>query len=142
MSAYLNQVSLMGNVGKPPEIKTFTNGDKVAQFSLATTEKWTDKTTQQTKDKTYWHRIVVKNQNLIKVVESYVSKGSHLYLEGQIQYREYEKDSKKEYITEIVLSNWSGIIKLLGKKEDSGNATETKSKQDYSYNDLDDEVPF
>jgi single-strand DNA-binding protein len=118
MAYSINKVTLLGNVGKDPEIKTFQNGGKIANFSLATTERWKDKTTGEQKSETEWHNIVVKNEGLVGIVEKYVKKGSKLHIEGKIETREYEKDGAKKYITEIVLYPYSGEIVLLDGKPD------------------------
>jgi Single-strand binding protein family len=92
MAYSINKVTLLGNVGKDPEIKTFQDGGKVASFSLATTDSWKDKATGERKSATEWHNIVVKSEGLIGIVEKYVKKGSKLHVEGKLQTRTYEKD--------------------------------------------------
>lgn len=112
----LNRVILLGNVGQEPDIRTTGNGAKVAQVSLATSRQWTDSTGQK-QEKTEWHKLVVWNRGkstLADVVERYVGKGDKLCVEGSIEYREYEKDGQKRYVTEINVS----AITLLGSKRD------------------------
>lgn len=116
MAYSINKATLIGNVGKDPEIKTFQNGGKVAQFSLATTESWKDKASGEKKTETEWHNIVVKNEGLVGIVEKYIKKGSKLYIEGKLETREYEKDGVKKYVTEIVLYPYNGEIVLLDAK--------------------------
>ncbi len=112
--ASLNKVTLIGNVGKDPEIRNFQNGDKVAEFSVATSESWKDKTTGEKKEKTEWHNISVTNQGLVKVIESYVKKGTKLYIEGKLETQKYkDKDGADRYTTKIVLKPFNGEIKLL-----------------------------
>lgn len=114
----LNRAALIGNVGKDPDIRTTPAGRKVANFSLATSERWKDKETGQQKEKTEWHRITVWGDELVaKVIEPYVSKGSRLYIEGKITTREWEKDGEKRYSTEIVVQGLEGRIQLLDRKE-------------------------
>lgn len=114
----LNKVTLIGNVGKAPEVRTTKTGGKVAQLSLATTRKWTDSSGQK-QEKTEWHRLVVWNRGksgLADVVERYVNKGDKLYAEGSIETRSYEKDGETKYVTEI---NVSDIVLLGGGKRES-----------------------
>ena len=99
MAYSINKVTLLGNVGKDPEIKAFQNGGKVASFSLATTESWKDKTSGERKSATEWHNIVIKNEGLVGIVEKYVKKGSKLHIEGKLETRTYEKDGSKQYVT-------------------------------------------
>jgi single stranded DNA-binding protein len=95
--ASLNKVTLIGNVGRDPEIIKFTNGDSCAKFSIATTEKWKSKDGEQ-KEKTEWHNVEVFD-GVVKVVQDYVTKGKQLYIEGQLRTDEYEKDGVKKYAT-------------------------------------------
>lgn len=116
---HINRATLMGNVGQEPEIRTMADGRKVANFSLATTEKWKDKNTGEKKERTEWHRITVWSEGLIGVIEQYVKRGSPLYIEGQIQYREYQKEGDKpddkRYATNIVLNGFDAKLVLLNK---------------------------
>jgi single-strand DNA-binding protein len=112
-------VTLLGNVGGDPEIKSFSNGGKVASFSLATTDSWKDKATGERKQATEWHNIVVKTEGLVGIIEKYVKKGSKLHIEGKLETRTYEKDGSKRYIAEIVLYPYNGEIVLLDPKADA-----------------------
>jgi single-strand DNA-binding protein len=85
MSSSVNKVILIGNVGKDPEIRSFQNGGKVANLTLATSENWKDKTTGEKKDRTEWHRISITNEHIVEVVEKYVKKGAKIYVEGQLE---------------------------------------------------------
>lgn len=115
MASSVNKVILIGNVGKDPEIRSFQNGGRVANLSIATSESWKDKASGEKKEKTEWHRVVIFNDNLVNVVENYVKKGDKLYLEGQLETREWEdKDGQKKYSTEVVLRPYRGEITLLG----------------------------
>jgi single-strand DNA-binding protein len=118
MAYSINKVTLLGNVGKDPEIKTFPNGGKVANFTVATTESWKDKTTGEKKSVTEWHNITVKNDKLVGIIEKHVKKGSKLHIEGKLETRKYEKDGSNRYITEIVLHPYNGEIVLLDPKAD------------------------
>lgn len=114
MAGSVNKVILVGNVGNEPEIRTFQNGGRVANLSLATSESWKDKNTGERKDKTEWHRISVTNEGLIKVIENYVKKGSKLYIEGQLETRKWQDQSGQDkYSTEVVLRPYRGELTML-----------------------------
>jgi single-strand DNA-binding protein len=120
MAYSINKVTLLGNVGKDPDIRSFQNGGKVAHFSLATTERWKDKTTGEPKAETEWHNITVKNDKLVGIVEKYVKKGSKLYLEGKLETRKFTtKEGVDKYTTEVVLYPYNGDIVLLDAKDDA-----------------------
>lgn len=112
----VNKVILVGNVGKEPEIRSLNSGDRCANLTLATSEKWRDRTTGESKEKTEWHKVVVFGDGLVKVVEQFVRKGSKLYVEGSLQTRKWtDKDGKDAYTTEIVLKPFRGEITLLNR---------------------------
>ena len=90
MSGSVNKVILVGNVGKDPEVKTFQNGGKIVEFSIATSERWNDKQSGEKKEKTEWHRVVVSGENLARVAENYIRKGSKVCVEGKLQTREWQ----------------------------------------------------
>lgn len=114
MAGSVNKVILVGNVGKDPEIRRTQDGRAIANLSLATSETWRDKTTGERKEKTEWHRVVVFNDNLCKVVEQYVRKGSKLYVEGQLQTRKWtDQAGVEKYSTEVVLQGFSGTLTML-----------------------------
>ena len=115
MSGSVNKVILVGNLGKDPEVRRMPSGDAVVSFSLATTESWRDKTSGERKDKTEWHDVVIFNENLAKVAESYLRKGSKVYIEGQLQTREWDdqQSGQKRRRTEIVLQRYRGELTLL-----------------------------
>jgi single-strand DNA-binding protein len=143
----LNKVSLIGLVGKEPDIRTTQDGKEVASFSLATTESWKDKNTGEKKDKTEWHRIVVFGA-LAGIVKNYVKKGSKLYVEGQLKTREWtDKDGIKKYTTEIVLQGFNSTLLMLGGKnnnapQDQLNKDMNKVEEAFDNQELDDEIPF
>lgn len=155
----LNRAILIGNVGKDPEIRSLNNGNRVANLSVATSETWKDKSSGEKKDRTEWHRVTVWNEGLIGIIEKYVSKGSKIMIEGQIQTRKYEKDGVDHYTTEIVLQGFGGQLILLGGKSD-GDRSSSRSSQDDDYSsgfstggankpsgpketyDLNDDIPF
>ena len=114
MAGSVNKVILVGNVGKDPEIRRTQDGRPIANLSLATSESWRDKATGEKKEKTEWHRVVIFNENLCKVVEQYVKKGSKLYIEGALQTRKWTDQSGAEkYSTEIVLQGFNGSLTML-----------------------------
>src|ERR1700761_7850770 len=100
MAYSINEVNLLGNVGKDPEIKTFQNGGRVASFSVATTEAWKDKTSGERKTDTEWHNVVVKSDGLVGIIEKYVKKGSKIHIEGKLETRKWEKGGVTRYTTE------------------------------------------
>ena len=111
----LNKVSLIGNLGRDPEVRTTQAGSKVVSLAVATTEKWTDKNTQQRQEKTEWHRVVIFNDRLGGLAEQYLQKGSQVYLEGQLSTRKYtDKEGVERNVTEVVLKQFNGEMKFLG----------------------------
>jgi single-strand DNA-binding protein len=146
MSQSLNKVMLLGNLGKEPVIKTFSNGGKSASFSIATTDSWKDKTSGEYVSKTFWHRVVVKVPALVDVTEKYLKKGSKVYIEGSHEERTYTAaDDTEKSISEIVIG-MTGKIILLDAKEKEGAS---KGVSDFSAaafaksdNFLDDQMPF
>jgi single-strand DNA-binding protein len=114
MSGSVNKVILVGNLGRDPEVRRLNSGDSVVSFSLATSESWRDKASGDRKERTEWHNIVIFNENLGKVVEQYCKKGSKVYLEGQLQTREYtDRDGNQRKATEVVLQRFRGELTLL-----------------------------
>ncbi len=145
MAGSVNKVILVGNVGKDPEIRSLNNGDRVAILSLATSESWRDKSSGEKKEKTEWHRVVVFNDGLVKVIENYVKKGTTLYLEGSLQTRKYEQNGVEKYTTEVTIQKFGGQLVLLG-GGDRGEARQQdvnppRKPERESY-DLNDEIPF
>jgi single-strand DNA-binding protein len=122
MAGSVNKVILVGNVGKDPEIRRTQDGRPIANFSLATSESWRDKNSGEKKEKTEWHRVVVFNENLCKVIEQYVKKGAKLYIEGALQTRKWtDKDGVEKYSTEVVLQGFNGNMTMLdGARQGAG----------------------
>lgn len=144
----INQLTLVGRVGKDPEIKTFQNGGKVANFSIATTEKWKDKQTGEMKEATEWHNVAVFGP-LAQVVEAYVTKGKQIFVQGQSKTRSWDSDSGKKYITECVLQGPQAKLVLLGDRQGQAGATggssghqQQQQKPSQQQEDLDDDIPF
>ncbi len=114
MAGSVNKVILVGNLGRDPEIRSTTSGQRIANFSLATSENWRDRATGERKERTEWHRVVVFNERLVDVIEKYVKKGSKLYIEGALQTRKWTDNSGQErYTTEVVLQNFRGELTML-----------------------------
>jgi single-strand DNA-binding protein len=160
MAGSVNKVILVGNLGADPEIRSLTSGDRVANLRVATSETWRDRGSGERKERTEWHRVVIFNENLVKVAEQYLRKGSKIYLEGAIQTRKWSDQSGVEkFSTEIVLQKFRGELTMLdgrGEAEQgeggysgggggfaSGPRARTSSapREDFSA-DLDDEIPF
>ena len=121
MSGSVNKVILIGNLGRDPEVRRTGNGDPIVSFSIATTESWRDKASGERKEKTEWHNITIFNQNLGKIAEQYLKKGSKVYHEGQLVTREYlDKDGNTRKATDVVLSNFRGELTLLDSRASGG----------------------
>ena len=113
MAGSVNKVILVGNLGADPEVRTMQSGDEVCNLSIATSESWKDKATGEKKDKTEWHRVVIFSPGLVGVCKNYLNKGAKVYLEGQIQTRNYEQNGEKKYATEVVLRPYRGELTML-----------------------------
>ncbi|WP_454919267.1 single-stranded DNA-binding protein [Xanthobacter sediminis] len=152
MTGSVNKVILVGNLGRDPEIKTFQNGGRLANLSIATSETWRDKATGERKERTEWHRVVIANDALVGVAERFLHKGSKVYIEGQIETRKYEKDGRDAYVTEVVLRPYHGEIVLLdsqdsrppdGSPEDYERSGSTRSTATSTADPaMDDEIPY
>jgi len=162
MAGSVNKVILVGNVGRDPEVRRLNSGEPVCNFSLATTESWRDKATGERKDRTEWHNIVIFNENLAKVAEQYVKKGSKLYIEGQLQTRKFtDKNGQERATTEVVLQRYRGEMTLLDGRSGGGSGMSDEGGGSVSYGggssgggsrpaatagsrggDLDDDIPF
>ena len=159
MAGSVNKVILVGNLGKDPEIRTLNSGDRVANLTVATSETWRDKSSGERKEKTEWHKVVIFNDNLSKVAESYLKKGAKVYIEGSLQTRKWTDNSGVEkYTTEIVLQKFRGELTMLDGR--SGGGGEEREEGGYGGGfqpaarsqpsgpretfsaDLDDEIPF
>jgi single-strand DNA-binding protein len=159
MAGSVNKVILVGNLGKDPEVRRLNSGEPVVNLSVATSESWRDKQSGERKEKTEWHRVVIFNENLAKVAEQYLRKGSKVYIEGQLQTRKYQDQSGVEkYTTEVVLQRFRGELTMLDGKgegggrsyDDSGDSFTSKAggkrtsdapRENFNQ-DLDDEIPF
>ena len=139
MAGSVNRVILLGNLGKDPDIRSMQSGSKVASFSLATSKRWKDRATQEQKEKTSWHNIVIFGDGLIDIVEKYVKKGSKIYVEGELQTRKYQdKDGNDRYTTEVVLQGYNSNLTMLGSssqnRDSSIDSTQEIQQTDNSFN--------
>jgi single-strand DNA-binding protein len=158
MAGSVNKVTLIGNLGRDPEVRFSQSGDKIANISIATSETWNDKASGERKEKTEWHRVVIFNKFLADIAEKYLKKGSKVYVEGALQTRKWTDNAGVEkYSTEVVLGNFKGELTMLdGRGEGGGdNYGGGSGSQEPEYNtgsndsmrggpsdDLDDEIPF
>lgn len=155
MVSSVNRVILVGNLGQDPEIRRTQDGRPIANFSLATSERWRDKNSGEQREKTEWHRVVCFSEGLCRVIENYVKKGSKLYIEGQLQTRKWQdKDGQDHYTTEVVLQGFnSSLVMLDGKPGDAGtpgrNEYQAQSQGEAAARnggglggELNDEIPF
>jgi single-strand DNA-binding protein len=154
MAGSVNKVILIGNLGADPEIRTLNSGDRVANLRVATSESWRDRASGEKKERTEWHRVVIFNDNLVKVAENYLRKGSKIYVEGALQTRKWtDQSGQDKYSTEVVLQKFRGELTMLdGKGGEAGEgdyggvssgprAQPSGPREDFSA-DLDDEIPF
>ncbi len=114
MAGSVNKVILIGNLGADPEVRRLNSGSPVVNFRIATSESWRDKTSGERQERTEWHNVVVFNENLAKVAEQYLRKGSKVYVEGQLQTRKWQDQSGQDrYTTEVVLQRFRGELTML-----------------------------
>ena len=123
MAGSVNKVILIGNLGADPEIRRTQDGRPIANLRLATSETWRDRNTGERKERTEWHRVVIFNENLCKVVEQYVKKGSKVYVEGQLQTRKWQDQSGQDrYSTEVVLQGFNAQLTMLDRAGGGGGS--------------------
>jgi len=158
MVGSVNKVILLGNIGNNPDIRAMQNGSKLASFSIATSKRWKDKSTQEYKDKTEWHKVVAFGDGLVDIIEKYVKKGSKVYIEGEIQTRKWQdQEGKDRYTTEIILQGYNSTLTLLDSRGSSNTQQVENSENKQIENDLqsesnkniteessdiDDDIPF
>jgi single-strand DNA-binding protein len=163
MAGSVNKVILIGNLGRDPEIRSTQDGNKIVNLSLATSERWKDKNTGEQRERTEWHRVVIFNENLGRIAEQYLRKGSTCYIEGQLQTRKWtDQQGAEKYTTEVVLQRFRGELTLLGGRSDSSSMGDNTSFGDgqmaydqtsptggsanpppmHNANEMDDDIPF
>jgi single-strand DNA-binding protein len=132
MAGSVNKVILVGNLGKDPEIRRTQDGRPIANLRIATSETWRDKGTGERREKTEWHSVVIFNENLCKVAEQYLKKGSKVYLEGQLQTRKWQDQSGQDrYTTEVVLQGFNGQLTMLDGRPAAGGGMHDNGQADY-----------
>ena len=146
MAGSVNKVVLIGNLGKDPEVRRMTSGEPVVNLSVATSETWKDKNSGERKEKTEWHRVVIFNENLAKVAEQYLRKGSKVYLEGALQTRKWtDKDGAEKYSTEVVLQRFRGELVMLDTRGGEGGGSRSgagEAPASFQRDEMEDEIPF
>jgi single-strand DNA-binding protein len=163
MAGSVNKVILIGNLGADPEVRRTQDGRPIVNLRVATTESWRDKATSERKERTEWHRVVIFNENLCKVAEQYLKKGSKIYLEGQLQTRKWQDPQGQDrYSTEVVLQNFNGTLVMLDRAGGGGGGFGADEGSDFGSSsggraaparqpamasvgkreDMDDEIPF
>jgi single-strand DNA-binding protein len=160
MAGSVNKVILVGNLGKDPEIRRTQDGRPIANLSVATSESWRDKNTGERREKTEWHRVVIFNENLCRIVEQYLKKGAKVYLEGQLQTRKWtDAQGVDKYSTEVVLQGFNCVLTMLDRAGGGGAEAGSGGSGDFGSpgptaqrkpalagagkrDDFDDEIPF
>jgi single-strand DNA-binding protein len=143
MAGSLNKVTLIGHLGRDPEVRYAPDGTKIVQFPVATGETWKDKVTGERRDKTEWHRIVIFNDRLADIAERFLKKGSRAYIEGQMQTRKWTDASGTEkFSTEVVISRFKGEIILLDARQQNNHNHQDEHMDQSSNLVIDDEIPF
>jgi single-strand DNA-binding protein len=160
MAGSVNKVILIGNLGKDPEVRRMQDGRPVVNLSVATSDTWRDKATGERRERTEWHRVVIFNENLCRIVEQYLKKGSKVYLEGSLQTRKWQDQSGQDkYTTEVVLQGFNGNLTMLDRAGGSGSSEMGESGSEFGSpgptrerapalagagrrDDMDDEIPF
>jgi single-strand DNA-binding protein len=160
MAGSVNKVILIGNLGKDPEVRRMQDGRPVVNLSVATSDTWRDKATGERRERTEWHRVVIFNENLCRIAEQYLKKGSKVYLEGSLQTRKWQDQSGQDkYTTEVVLQGFNGQLTMLDRAGGGGSSEMGESGSDFGSagptrerapalagagrrDDMDDEIPF
>ena len=162
MAGSVNKVIIVGNLGRDPEVRSFQNGGKVCNLTVATSENWRDKNTGERRERTEWHRVAIFSEGLVRVAEQYLRKGSKVYIEGQLETRKWQdQNGQDRYSTEVVLRGFNSTLTMLdGRNEGGGGGGGGYDRGGDDYgggssssggggsqgggfrNDLDDEIPF
>ena len=154
MAGSVNKVIIIGRLGKDPEIRSFGDGGKVANMSVATSETWKDRASGERKERTEWNKVVCKDDRITDVIERFVKKGTVIYLEGKLETRKYTNQSGAEvYTTEVVIPKFGGVLTLLDSKRDDGSSAAEPTRephpgkpggypQEPKGGDFNDEIPF
>lgn len=122
MAGSVNKVIIIGNLGRDPEVRTFQNGGKVCNLRIATSENWKDRNTGERKERTEWHSVAIFNENLARLAEQYLRKGSKVYIEGKLETRKWQDQSGQDrYSTEVVLRPYAGELTFLDSRDGGGD---------------------
>jgi single-strand DNA-binding protein len=144
--ASVNKVTILGNLGRDPEVRTFQNGGKICNLRVATSETWRDKQFGERKERVEWHSVSIMVEGLVKVAEQYLRKGSKVYIEGQLETRKWQDQSGADrYSTEIVLRPFNSALVLLDKRDGDGGSREDQGggyEQPPQRDEIDDDIPF
>lgn len=132
MAGSVNKVILVGNLGQDPEVRTFQNGGKVVNLRIATSESWRDKASGERKERTEWHTVAIFNENLGRIAEQYLKKGSKVYIEGRLETRKWQDQSGADrYSTEVVLRQFGGELTLLDGRDGGGGGRGASDDRGY-----------
>ena len=155
MAGSVNKVILLGNLGRDPDVRASQDGNKIVNLSIATSERWKDRNSGEQREKTEWHRVVIFNENIARIAEQYLRKGSTVYIEGQLQTRKWtDNNGIDKYTTEVVIPNYSGVMTMLDSRsqssvtEENTNQLESAADEALGGSDnstaeqLDDDIPF
>lgn len=143
MAGSLNKVTLIGNLGKDPEVRITQDGAKVATLSVATSEQWKDRATEERKERVEWHRVVVFNARLSEIIERFFKKGQRVYVEGQLQTRKWTDTQNQEHRVQEIVIRYKGEVMILDNKGDSLDYRHGDSAAEASTSsEIDDEIPF
>lgn len=150
MAGSINKVILVGNIGQEPQVRTMGSGQKVVSFSLATSDRWRDRSTGEQKEQTEWHRVVIFNPNLVEVAERMLQKGTKLYLEGSLKTRKWQNQQGVDvFTTEVVLNPFAGqMVILSGAKTGDGAGdyqvapAAAQPREEISVAEIGDDIPF
>ena len=159
MVGSINKVTLLGNLGADPVVNNAPSGAKIVNLRVATSDSWKDKATGERKERTEWHRVVIFNPQLAETAERYLRKGSKVYLEGQLQTRQWKDNTGADrYTTEVVLQNFGSTMVLLDSRNGGSDFAPVSSAGDDVFGtsssgwdnssattpsaDLDDDIPF
>jgi single-strand DNA-binding protein len=161
--AGVNKVILVGRLGRDPEVRSFQNGGKVVNLRIATSETWKDRNSGERKERTEWHSVAIFNENLGRIAEQYLRKGSQVYVEGQLETRKWQDQSGQDrYTTEVVLRQFRGELALLDGRGGDGGGEDRGGYDEGGYgggsggrggssagggfgggrSDMDDDIPF
>ena len=155
MAGSVNKVTLLGNLGRDPEVRSTQDGMKIVNLSIATSERWKDRNSGEQRERTEWHRVVIFNEALARIAEQYLRKGSTVYIEGQLQTRKWtDNNGVDKYTTEVVIPNYSGVLTMLDSRSQSAISDDNSSQIDSAADEalggsdnstaeqLDDDIPF